>query len=502
MKEDAELLHAFATGRDEASFRELVDRRIGFVYAVNLRRLRDPHLAQDATQAVFIALARKAAKVAHGPSVIGWLHRSCCYESLNLMRAQTNRLARETEAERLGTTTGAARPPEAAGALEAVLDEILNELPEKDREIILARYFSDRSYAEIGAKTGYSENAARMRADRALARLRDRLESRGFPSAAAVLAGILPAYASAAIPSGLATVVANTALTMSAAGAASASVFFSMSATKIVTAAAVFVLAGFTGFEAYQANNLRRELGELRQQSLQASEKYRSLENRLAALQAQQAAPNGRAPATRMAEPAAPPPAAAGKPAPLAGVTRTAPAGWYPNGNNPKAFEVGVDPNQSFGGVASAYAKSLDDSAEKSFGGLGQAISADQYKNQRVRLTGWIKTEDANNGGGRLWLRVDGETRGQSLGFDNMEKRAPKGTTDWTEYSIVLDVPAEAKSLNYGFFLSGKGQMWVNGLNIEPVGPEIPTTNMITAPKPLPTAPVNPTFSPNPAPGG
>jgi RNA polymerase sigma factor (sigma-70 family) len=226
MKDDAALLNAFVTNRDEASFRELVDRRIGFVYAVNLRRLRNSHLAQDATQAVFIALARKAASVARSSSVIGWLHRSSCYESLYLIRAQTNRLARETEAERLGTTTGGPLPSSEPGALDVVLDEILNELPENDREIIMARYFSNRSYAEIGEKTGYSENAARMRADRALTRLRDQLESRGFPSAAAVLAGLLPSYAAAAVPSGLAVTVANTALTTLGAGAISTSLLF------------------------------------------------------------------------------------------------------------------------------------------------------------------------------------------------------------------------------------------------------------------------------------
>ena len=505
MRDDAELLNAFVMGRDEASFRELVDRRIGFVYEVNLRRLRNPHLAQDATQAVFIALARKAASVALSPIVIGWLHRSCCYESLNLMRAQTNRLARETEAERLGTTTGGSLSSGETGALEVVLDEILNELPENDREIIMARYFSNRSYAEIGEKTGHSENAARMRADRALVRLRDRLESRGFPSAAAVLAGLLPAYAAAAAPSGLAATVANTALTTLGGGAVSASLLFSMSTTKIVTTAAVFVLAGFVGFETYQNNNLKRELADLRQQSIQASERYQNLEKRLSALPPKETGTVAPVPTTQPGEKAAASSLPTGpiKPAAPAGITRTAPTGWHANGSNPKAFEVGVDQNQSFGGVASAYVKSVDDSAEKDFGGMMQSISADQYKNQRVRMTGWIKTQDADNGGAHLWLRVDGQTRGAMLGFDNMDKRAPKGTTDWEEYSIVLDVPNEAASLNYGFFIGGgKGQMWVNGVNIERVGSEVPVTNMLTPPKPLPTAPTNLSFSPSPAPGG
>ncbi len=497
MRDDAELLNGFVTNQDEASFRELVDRRIGFVYAVNLRRLRDAHLAKDATQAVFIALARKAAIVARGPSVIGWLHRSSCYESLNLMRAQTNRLIRETEAERLGTTTGGALPSGETGALETVLDEILNELPQADREIIIARYFSDLSYAEIGGKTRRSENATRMRADRALARLRDRLESRGFPSAGAVLAGLLPFYASAAVPSGLAVTITDTALITLGTGALSASLLLSMSITKIVTATAVFSAVALVGFVAYQNHNLQRELDEFRQQNGQTNEINRALEKQHSVLKpkvAVTATPTGNDASARATTSASSTAAV--------GITRTAPTGWHQNGSNLKAFQVGVDPSRPFGAVPSAYVKSVDDSAEKEFGGMMQSTSADQYKNQRVRMTGWIKTEDANDDGAHLWLRVDGQTAGNAVAFDNMSKRAPKGTTDWTEYSIVLDVPDESTSLNYGFFLGGKGQMWVNGVNIERVGIEVPATNRLPALKLLPAAPVNLDFSPAPASGG
>ena len=502
MREDAELLNAFVTKRDETSFRELVARRIGFVHAVNLRRLRDPHLAQDATQAVFIALARKAASVARCPSVIGWLHRCAFFESLNLMRAQTNRLLRETEAARLGTTTGGSISPADAGVLETVLDEILNELPDDDRNAIIARYFFQRSYADIGAKTGRSENATRMRVDRALTKLRDRLEARGFASATAVLAGILPTYATAAVPSGLALIVANTALTTLGAGAVSASIIFSMSTTKIVMAAAAFAAVAFVGFQAYQNHSLQHELDDLRQQNTQATDNYHLLEKQIASLKSKMTPviaspavpPSGKSTSFH----ATPPPDSAV----AAGVTRTAPAGWHKNGSNPKVFEVGVDPTRSFGGVPSAYVKSVDDSAEKEFGGMMQSTSASQYKNQRVRLSGWIKTEDANDAGAHLWLRVDSATPGKLLSFDNMDNRAPKGTTDWQEYSVVLDVPNQATSLNYGFFLGGKGQMWVNGVNIERVGSDVPSTNMLTPPKPLPAAPVNLDFNPTPPTGG
>jgi hypothetical protein len=89
------------------------------------------------------------------------------------------------------------------------------------------------------------------------------------------------------------------------------------------------------------------------------------------------------------------------------------------------------------------------------------------------------------------------------LGFDNMAGRAPKGTNDWQEYSIVLDVPENAASLNYGFFLGGTGQVWVNAVTVQPVGSDVPTTNMMDKPRAkLPDTPVNLGFKPAAPSGG
>ena len=82
------------------------------------------------------------------------------------------------------------------------------------------------------------------------------------------------------------------------------------------------------------------------------------------------------------------------------------------------------------------------------------------------------------------------------LGFDNMTNRAVKGTADWQEASVVLDVPKGASALAYGFFVSGGGKMWVNGQKIEEVGTEVPSTNMNTKPA-LPKTPTNLGFDPN-----
>jgi RNA polymerase sigma factor (sigma-70 family) len=488
MSDDGELLRQFAATHDEACFEQIVQRHIGFVFAVCLRRLRDPHSAQDATQAVFIALARKAAAVARAPSVIGWLHRSTCYETYNLMRSQANRIARETEALCLGTISSQAAPE--TTAIEAILDEVLHQLPNHDREAILARYFSGQSYLQIGATFRLSENAARMRVDRALSKLRDRLQRRGITSTAAALAVALPACASTPVPAGMAMVVSSGSVAGAAAALGAVSFWAFMSTAKIAASAAVIVAIASTAFQYHHARQLEAELASAQEERAATTKQIGALKLQINALKEcfpEQQGPAQGAPVFGVA--ATPP-----KLAP--GITPKAPNGWHKNGSANNFYEVGVDETQPWGGMPSAYAKSTGP-VDGQFGGMMQTISGEMYKNQRVQLSGWIKTEEADDGGGHLWLRVDGSEKGDALKFDNMDGRAPKGTTDWQEYSVVLDVPPEATTLNYGFFVQGKGKIWVNGMTITPVGPEVPTTNIpLHTPPSLPKKPVNLGFFP------
>jgi hypothetical protein len=336
-----------------------------------------------------------------------------------------------------------------------------------------------------------------MRVERALDKLREGLRRRGFDSTAAVLAGILPAYATAAVPGGLAATATNAALaTLGASGIAA--LVTSMNATKI-TLATVGVLGviGFAGFEAHRASALQDELGGLRQEVTRSAEQLRTLEKRISDAKATPAS-GASAPAVPTAGSAAA--VAATEPVETPGITRTAPAGWHKNGSKPGAYDVGVDATELWGGMPSAYVKSSSADASGEFGGMMQTTAADLYRGQRVRMSGWVKTKDATSG--QLWLRIDGQGQGNVLGFDNMNNRAPKGTTDWQEYSIVLDVPKEASSLNYGMFLGGTGQMWTNAVRIEPVGADVPTTDMTKQQRQLPQQPVNLGFSPTPKPGG
>jgi RNA polymerase sigma factor (sigma-70 family) len=220
MIEDPELLHRFIEQNSETAFRELVQRRIDFVYAAALRQVGgDAHLAQEVAQNVFLDLARKARGLARRPNILGWLYTSTRFAAAKALRSRARRSQHETEAHAMNEILA---DDAAAGLkwtdLRPVLDEIMHELGETDREAILLRFFQAYPLAEVGVTLGLSENSARMRVDRALEKLRVRLERRGITSTAAALAIALSHQPAIAVPVGLAATVAGFSL----AGAATA----------------------------------------------------------------------------------------------------------------------------------------------------------------------------------------------------------------------------------------------------------------------------------------
>jgi hypothetical protein len=119
-----------------------------------------------------------------------------------------------------------------------------------------------------------------------------------------------------------------------------------------------------------------------------------------------------------------------------------------------------------------------------------QMITAEQYRGNRVRLSGLVKSEGVTGWAG-LWMRVD---KGKEvMAIDNMQKRAIKGTTGWQRYEVVLDVPKDTTGVAFGILLNGAGQVWLNTTKLEIVGAEIPTTDMNE--NKLPDKPVNLEFT-------
>src|ERR1017187_10503065 len=95
---DWELLQAYAKGRSEAAFAELVRLHLDWVYSVALRHMGDAHLAEDVAQSVFVLLARKPRDL--GPCILlgGWLFRTTRHVAAHARRAEQRRKSREATA--------------------------------------------------------------------------------------------------------------------------------------------------------------------------------------------------------------------------------------------------------------------------------------------------------------------------------------------------------------------------------------------------------------------
>jgi hypothetical protein len=156
-----------------------------------------------------------------------------------------------------------------------------------------------------------------------------------------------------------------------------------------------------------------------------------------------------------------------------------APNGWFVAGDNPKAYESGIDTQATYDGHPSAFLKAKMPGVE-GFGTLMQDFRADHYLGKRVRFSAFVKTEGAQDWAG-LWMRVDKGSK--QLAFDNMQGRSIKGTTDWKKYDVVLDVPQEATGIFFGVLLSGSGTVWLSEAKFETVAPSVPTTGTDAGPK-------------------
>lgn len=246
MPTDAELLQRYARDRDEAAFAELVRRHLGLVYAAAHRRTGGrAQVAEEVAQKVFCDLARKSAALCRHPALPGWLYRSTRYAAIDALRAECRR---EKLAQEFGNMSDSSAAADGVDweRLRPVLDAAMDALPDRDREVMLLRYFHGLSYVEVGARLQLNENAARMRADRALTKLRAQLERRGVTSTTAALALVMANPALASAPAGLAAGVTTAAVAVAPAGAigTAASLFLMSKLTVPILSAAV--AAGLT----------------------------------------------------------------------------------------------------------------------------------------------------------------------------------------------------------------------------------------------------------------
>ena len=231
--DDMTLLREYAARNSEAAFETLVSRRIGFVYSAALRQVRDPLLAGEITQVVFIILAQKAGRISEKTILTGWFFRTTRFTALAQMRADAKRRRRELEVQMQSEFQSPAAD-EIWNQMSPLLDEALATLGEKDRQAVLLRFFENKSLAEVGNVLGTGEDTARKRVARALEKLHRHFKKRGVNSTTAIIAGEISANSIQAAPAALAKSVTIVALAKGAAAAGGSTLALVKGALKMM----------------------------------------------------------------------------------------------------------------------------------------------------------------------------------------------------------------------------------------------------------------------------
>ncbi len=210
MTDDFQLLREYVERGVEGAFRELVERHARMVHGVAWRVLGDHTAAEEATQATFILLARKASRLREGTLLAGWLYRTARFVALEARRADHRRVQHHAAARDMNQSAEPAWEEISRG-----VDEALDSLGAKDRDAIVLRFFEDKSFAEVGGALGTTEAAAKMRVTRALEKLRGKLMREGIAVSVMKLSTGLATHGAPEVPATFAQSVSAEALKLS-----------------------------------------------------------------------------------------------------------------------------------------------------------------------------------------------------------------------------------------------------------------------------------------------
>lgn len=157
------------------------------------------------------------------------------------------------------------------------------------------------------------------------------------------------------------------------------------------------------------------------------------------------------------------------------------PSGWTIASHTQLSnYRLGMDPHQRHTALIESREgrEAAIDLVNGETAVLMQSVGAELYRKRRLRFSARLKTDAADLA--TIWMRVD-RAPGQVLRFDNLldkpQSGALVGTQDWTLRSVVLDVPEDAASLHFGFFLRGLGRCWATDFALEEVGGDVETTS-------------------------
>jgi len=199
-KSDRELLADYVAQGSQAAFAEIVRRHAPAVYATCFRVLNDAHDAEDAAQAVFLILARKAQEISRRATPAGWLHQVAEHAARNARRVRARRVRHEREAAAMRKgAEHSARWEE----LRPKLDGAVEALPRRLRDPLTLRYFYGRSETEIAAELNCPRTTVASRLSAGLTRLRAKLKRRDAGLSVALLASLLRENAALVAPENL-----------------------------------------------------------------------------------------------------------------------------------------------------------------------------------------------------------------------------------------------------------------------------------------------------------
>jgi RNA polymerase sigma factor (sigma-70 family) len=208
---DEQLLRRFVTNSEEVAFAALVERHGPLVLGVCRRVLGHEQDAEDAFQATFLVLARRAASIRQPESLPSWLHGVACRISAKARASAARRRRHERQLPEQSAIT----PADAFTWVElrSALDEELQRLPEKYRAPLVLCYLDGRTQDEAASDLGWTPGAVRGRLERGRRLLRARLTRRGLTlSAALVTAALGEETATATVPAPLSAAATESAL--------------------------------------------------------------------------------------------------------------------------------------------------------------------------------------------------------------------------------------------------------------------------------------------------
>ncbi len=474
---DSQLLSTFVAppspssqnARDEA-FANLVQRHIQLVYAAARRQTRDPSLADDITQAVFMILAKKAHTVRDPAQLPSWLISTTRYAALNARKLESRRRLHE---QKVAAMNPSHEDPFAdldaqsdTTQIASVLDAGLARLRPRDRSALILRYLRGLSMDDVAQQLNLSTAAAQKRVARGIARLRDVLAHRGIHSSADALESTLTTQTACAVPATLAPLVLSQ-LTLAAPAPGTAAAFIATKTIKSIVLAKTKLVASLCATAATVA--IASGVAIVASTApLQA--------------QSQASAPTTQAPAPPA--PASPTPPLNNSTTPLPPATsqpdstiKIANITFFENWNQ-DLFQVGIDPSTKREGGTGAPAVIIQ-STTKEWGKNGSAlrtIPTLSLIGHRIRFSAWLKTENLANWAGLRLLA--GDTAGRVYAHDDISGDYPLvGTNDWTRREIVCDIPEGCTILRIGMSQYGAGKMWMDDAQIEIVGNDVPTTD-------------------------